>query len=496
MDIFHYGRTPEEMGISSRRIKRMLDRIREMRYMCHSLLVARCGEVVSETYFAPFRKEAPHRMYSTSKSFAATAIGMLLGEGRLSLDDPAIKFYPELSTRSDVHPWNAAMTLRDLLRMATTYDRLTYALTDQNWVEQFFTAKPDHPAGTVFFYDTAASVVLTDVVERLTGKPYMEYLYDALLSHAGSSAPAKCIQTPDGISHGGSGVLATTRDFARLGQIYLNGGRINGTQFLPHEFAREAVTKQIDNNVTGHVDLLHGHGYGYQIWCAAKGCFGFYGMGGQLLLAHPETGLLMAMTGDVQGSAIAYQFAAELFYEELLEPLLESGSATLASDEGAFRELCRESEGASCPLTVVGESRSEKGESHFGKTYYFEETPLGIESLCVTRDGDNGELHYRARGEEKCLCFSFGAYRLGEFPEEGYTGDRLGQAFGRPYPAMTAAVWSEPEKLVIRCYTIGDHLGNLTVTLSLREDTVTVLMRKASLNFFEEYKGVAVGRLA
>ena len=138
--------------------------------------------------------------------------------------------------------------------------------------------------------------------------------------------------------------------------------------------------------------------------------------------------------------------------------------------------------------------RSDIGERYLGKTYEFDENPLGIERLCVTRNGKDGALSFHARGEDKRIDFAFGAYKLGEFPETGYTGERLGVPLGRPYPAMAAGVWSEPDKLVLRIYTIGDHLGNLTITLKLSEDSMTVLMRQTSLNFFDKYQGVAFGR--
>ena len=94
-DIFRYDRTPEELGISSKWLTRIYRRLEKRKFLSHSLLIAKDSAILTEGYWAPFHRDEPHRMYSTSKTFVATAIGMLAGEGRLSLDDRIVSFFAE-----------------------------------------------------------------------------------------------------------------------------------------------------------------------------------------------------------------------------------------------------------------------------------------------------------------------------------------------------------------------------------------------------------------
>lgn len=491
-DIFSYG-TPEEVGISSRWIENLFRRILGRRFLSHSIVIARHGKVVSEGYFAPFRRNDFHRMYSTSKSFVSTAIGMLIGEGKLSLDDRIVRFFPD-KVREPIHPWVAEMTVRDLLVMATPFTDVTYSVHRDDWVDSFFTTAPSHPSGTYFHYDTSGSFILDVIVERITGKPFLRYLWDVLLSKTGFSENAWCVKSPDGYSWGGSGVQCTTLDLARLAQVYLDHGMVNGEQVLPRDYAEAAVSRQIDNNVSGHIDLLHGHGYGYQIWRTIDG-FGLYGMGGQLAIVCPRLGLLMAATSDEQGSDTGYHFLAELFFRELVDQIDANGGASLLpSNPAALSSLRTLTESLACPIPLLGQKKSDAGAKYYGVTYRFREknTP-GLSSLSVTRDGAHGVLHFHSRGEDREIRFGFGQYDIAPFPETSYFGDTIRTPKGSGYRTMSAALWTEENKLVIRSYLIDDYFGNLTITLAFKDKTVAVLFTKAAEWFLDEYKGIAVG---
>ena len=135
----------------------------------HGFLLTLRGETLAEGYFAPFGADQMHRLYSVSKSVVSLAIGMLADEGRLSLDDPIVRFFPEWV---DAHTPQLLreVTLRHMLTMSTCYARALYSpLGDEDWTKPFFYGRPTHPAGTLFHYDTSASQVMCARVERLTG---------------------------------------------------------------------------------------------------------------------------------------------------------------------------------------------------------------------------------------------------------------------------------------------------------------------------------------
>ena len=155
-------------------------------------------------------------MFSVTKSFTSIAIGLLQEEGRLSLDDSIVKFFPEyVPDTSEAHPWLLATTIRDMLSMrschaSTTYDKFS---SKTDWVKSFFTVAPTHKPGTVFHYDTSSSHTLCALVEKLTGMKMLDYLRNKVLNEIGFSKEAYCLTDGFGVSMGGSGLMATSRDF-------------------------------------------------------------------------------------------------------------------------------------------------------------------------------------------------------------------------------------------------------------------------------------------
>ena len=495
-DIFSYNHTPEEVGISSDSVRKIYKKIRERKYMAHSLLIARNGKVFSEEYYEPFKKDEPHRMYSTSKSFAATAIGMLEGEGKLNINDKFIKYFPErIADCKD--EFLLETTIRDLLIMSTPFKiGATYSFLRNDWLDSFFNTKTTRPSGTFFMYDTSASFILGVIAERVAGKPLMDYLCDNLISKIGGSKKLKCIKSPDGLPWMGSGVLCTTRDLARMGQIYLQKGEFEGEQLIPRQYAIDATSYQIDCNTGGWLLPAEGYGYGYQIWLCQKDCFAFKGMGGQFVIVSPKYNLLMAGTADVQGNSVGYNLMFDLFYDELLAPLEEENCESLPENKEAFASLKAEIEKRECPIPIVGEKSSPFEEEYLGKTYTFEENVMQFESLSINKKSDGIYcMKYFTRGEEKEITFKMGEYLIGTFPEKHYDGDLINQPIGREYRSMSAALWTEQRKLVIRTYIIDEYLGNMTTTLAFKGDTVTVRNSKTAEHFLDEYPGIAVGYL-
>ena len=151
---------PEAAGISASCIIDALREIDIREVSMHSFLLCKDDCLVAEGYYAPVKKNDLHRMFSVTKSFTSIAIGLLQEEGRLSLDDSIVKFFPEyVPNASEAHPWLLATTIRDMLSMrschaSTTYDKFS---SKTDWVKSFFTVAPTHKPGTVFHYDTSSS---------------------------------------------------------------------------------------------------------------------------------------------------------------------------------------------------------------------------------------------------------------------------------------------------------------------------------------------------
>ena len=86
---------PEMAGISSAAIARFIKLLNKRGMQMHSVLMMKGDKLFAEYYWSPFNKDFCHRMYSQTKSYTAVAIGLLEEEGKLSLDDPMVKYFPD-----------------------------------------------------------------------------------------------------------------------------------------------------------------------------------------------------------------------------------------------------------------------------------------------------------------------------------------------------------------------------------------------------------------
>ena len=488
-DILQFG-TPEEAGISSRNVVKFIEDIKKKRTMMHSFIFIRNGKVFAEGYYPPFVQDEFHRMYSVSKTFVSMAVGALIGEGKLSLDDKVVSFFPD-KCPGYVHPWVADATVRDLLRMATPFrEGTTYKVSDPDWSYTFFNTEPNHPAGTIFNYDTSGSYILDVIVERITGKPFMEYLKEKALKAIGFSEGSFCVKAPEGYSWGGSGVMCSTRDLARLALLVANDGVFEGRELLPADYLKEARSFQIDNNTSGNNNLYSGLGYGYQIWRTYDNGYSFVGMGGQLAITIPEKNFIAVFTGDSQGHSVPYGGVFEALRDNITDHL---GDA-MPADDAALSEM-KEAIANLTPAMLAGKESSPAAKEISGVTYRMNrEDRMGIRKLTLNLGEDEGELVYDTTRGLKTLRFGFGKFVVGTFPETHYFGDTIGTPSGKGYRYMAQAVWTEERKLVLRVYLIDMYFGNFTATFAFKGDEVALSMEKTAEWFLEEYQGFTAGK--
>lgn len=480
--------TPESVGIDSRKLISFVNHLNDAGMCMHGFAFIRYGKMAAEGYWAPFHKDRLHRMYSVSKSFVSLAIGLLIDEGRITLDDQVYTYFPERVVQP-IHPYTAAATIRDLLMMTTQNSDQSYTVHDKDWIFTFFNTVPSHPSGTAFSYDTAATVVLTALVERLTGKTFLAYMQEKMLDEIGFSKDTWCVKTPEGYSWGGSGVLCTMRDMASVAQLLLNDGVHNGKQLLSKEYVRAATSRQ--------VDITYGTngrsaGYGYQIWRRPNNGFAFNGMGGQFAFAFPDKDLLFVCTADIQacttGGAILND-QIDALYETIGEPLPENPEAV-----AELRALCDS-------LTLhhlEGDVTSPVADKVNGKTYIMDEgNPMGLKWVRFVFEGDEGRMEFENAQGEKVLKFGMSKNVFDTFPQDGYFTHQIGVPGTERYPSATSAIWAQENKLVAYVYAIGDFLGCLHMDITFKgDDLISIHMVKVAEWFFEEYQGFAGGKLA
>lgn len=493
MDILFKNGIPEEEGISSEDILAVAERLEEEGLYMHSLMVIRHGKILAEGYYAPFTRDTKHRMYSMSKSFVAGAIGLLCDEGKLKLTDRVHKFFPEFP-EEELHPYIKEATVRDLLTMssphATTYSIRPGQEYSEKWVESFFRAKPKRPAGTVFCYDTSASFILDVIVERLTGKPFLDYMKDKMLRKLGFSEDAWCVQSPDGYSWGGSGVICTPLDLAKYGYVILKDGNVNGEQLLSAEYAKAARTKQIANNVAGHSCLFRCSGYGYQIWCAPDNCFVFSGLGNSYVFGAPDKDLMVVCTADNQGRVDAAHLMLGIFLRDIVR---KASDKPLPENPKAFAEM--KEYFANLKLFVPrGEKHSVQEEKIQDVTYKLEENPLGFQTVRLSFSEEEGVLYYENACGPKELKFGLGKYVESRFPESHYSGKAIGTPKPEGYKCVAAGVWLQENQLLIRTNIVDDYLGNMGLVFGFKEDgSLGLYAQSAAEAFLDDYMGFAGG---
>ena len=480
--MFTTAASPESQGIPSRAILNFLQRIDAERINMHGFLLVRHKQIAAEGYWAPWSADRKHRMYSVSKSFVSLAVGMLIDEGRLSLDDRIAEYFPE-KLPEKLHPWLAASTVRDLLTMSTAHARTSYTRNDSDWVETFFNRPPSHPPGTLFSYDTSATVVLTATVERLAGMPFLDYMRPHFLDRIGFSPDAWCIRTPEGVSWGGSGVICTLRDLASVALACTNGGMWGDERVLPAEYLTAATSKQIDNSIRGN------DGYGYQIWRDKENGFSFRGMGSQYAICFPDKEFIFTCIADTQGAPQGSAIPA-VMREELYPHLAD---APLAEDPAAHAALSAKIEKLAV-LPLPGSPDAQAASGVDGAWYVLQDNPMGITRMRLCFEQDQGTWQYTNGQGDNVLRFGIGRVLATKFPQRNYFGEQIGAVPGIEYDCLTSAAWIDERTFNMEVYIADMHLGGLRISFAFKGEDIAVFMTKQAEWFLDEYNGFAGGK--
>lgn len=282
--------TPEEQGISSRYIASFLRELAGQKASdIHGVLLLRNGYVIGEYSFAPYQKGMWHIEHSLCKSISGMAIGLLIAEGKLSLEDKIVKIFSKRSLLGNMREKN--ITVEHLLTMTSgvVFNELGIVSGD-DWVKSYLDSAVSGPPGEKFEYNSMNSYMLSAIVTEVTGETLVEYLTPRLFEPLGIRKFfwESC---PKGITKGGWGLFMCQEDAAKLGQLYLDGGVWKGQQLIPREWVEMSASRQVDT--PPEMGL---HGYGYQMWCGGrKDSFNFNGMLGQNVIVYPDLNMVLVL---------------------------------------------------------------------------------------------------------------------------------------------------------------------------------------------------------
>jgi CubicO group peptidase (beta-lactamase class C family) len=459
--------SPEAEGISSSAVLDFIQAIEKHEShpldTVQGLMLLRHGKVVAEGWWAPYGPQYPHSLFSLSKSFTSSAIGLAVAEGRLTVDDPVLKFF------SDDVPKNPsenlkAMRVRHLLSMNTGHRQDTTARVfrernhntlfgmvahpdantsamfggeDDNWPHRFLSLPVEYAPGTWFVYNTAATYMLSAIITRLTGESLLDYLRPRLFNPLGIENPA-WETDPCGISIGGTGLHLRLEDIACFGQMYLQKGVWAGGRILSGAWIAEATKATSDNsNTQTNPDWTVG--YGYQFWRCRYHAYRGDGAFGQYCLVMPEQDAVLAIISGLRDM----QKVLDHVWTHLL-PAMQPEA--LPANPQAYTELRDRLASLSLPLVNGQTSSPPSAESWSGKTYQLESNQLRLESVSIMFDDTRNTLIWRDDRGEHIIQVSPSLWLKG-------TSDLRGRG---DEPIAACGAWTDVDTYEVRVCCVED----------------------------------------
>lgn len=479
--------TPEQAGLPSTNIDSFIQVLEENGCVTHSLLLMKNGKLFAEHYWAPFHKDFNHRQYSQTKSFVGVAIGLLLEDGKLTLNDTIVSHFPE-KLHGRVPENLAKMTVRNMLTMCTCGSPKNHWFwsDDTDRTHQYLNENPaDHLPGFRWTYDSAGSQALCSLVEKLAQKPLLAFLKERLFDAMGVLDNARMLQCKNNDSWGDSAMLCTARDMAAFGHLVMHYGNWQGRQLMSEAYLREATSPLVNNDIFGF-DSFFRQGYGYQIWRTRNG-FAFVGMGDQLTVCIPDKDLIFVINSDNQGHPASRGIIMAAFFDKIVNAMADTPLPPAAPTPAKQLKIPAQKGMKTSPLMAQIDK----------KTFICKENKAGILHFSLHFDEKGGEFRYKNAQGDKVLPFLWNENYFGKFPQDGYSTCHGGlpNTEGYRYDCATSAAWLNGNQLMLRCQIIDKYFGNLSIRFAFNGKDADLVLTKHAEAFLDEYTGTVQARM-
>ena len=419
---------PERHGIASGRIYNMLSELeREPRANLHSIMVFSGDEVISECSAPGYDVCRWHVSHSMAKTVTGMIVGILVGEGELSVERRLVDIFPEIPTRDKRFP---EITVENLLTMTSGVEFAEAgAVTETEWTGAFFSSTVRFAPGTRFAYNSMNSYILARVCERVSGEPFGSLAREKFFAPLGIDSYL-WEKSPEGVEKGGWGLYMSLESWARIGNMMTHGGVFEGKRVLPESWIVESTkTRTIVPEINGNFN------YGYHIWVSRDGCeLLFNGMLGQNVWLCPRTNIMVVMTGgnnEIFQASPALEIVRGHLGGEIRDEMRRGESELLREKEESFfssRRWVRPARGSRGILYRLGLSSGGFDFGWYGimGSYAVSQNragmlPLilramqnnfasGIDSISIKKVGRELWLSYVEGGEEYSLKVGLGGY--------------------------------------------------------------------------------------
>jgi len=444
--------SPEAQGVSSSAIREFVEAADRDVNAMNSFMLVRHGQVIAEGWWTPYAAEVPHTLYSLSKSFTSTAVGLAVAEGKLSIHDEVLKFFPEDAPSEPTNNLKA-MRLHDLLRMSTghqTEPRLS-GTNGVPWTKVFLAHPVPHKPGTHFLYNTAGTYMQSAIVQKATGQTVLDYLRPRLFDPLGIENPT-WDTSPQGISLGGYGLNLRTEDIAKFGQLYLQKGQWHGKQLVPAAWVEAATARQTSNGSNPKSDW--DQGYGYQFWRCRHGAYRGDGAFGQYCLVMPDQDAVVAITSGTRDM----QLVLNLIWDKLLPAFQQSPLPENRDEEKRLKDTL-----ASLTLRMPeGGASSPIAAKLSGKEFRFPANNQKLESVKLEAgvNGRGTSLTLRINGTEHRIACGHKNWEKGRLAYGSLTEQPVAASGAWPSDAYTARLcfYERPTFITVNLRPSGDEL--------------------------------------
>lgn len=264
------------------------------------LLVIKDGDVRLERYMLTGGRKIRWLSMSVAKSFVSALVGIAVDEGHIaSIEDPITKYVPKLAGSA-----YDEVRIKDILQMssgARWNEDYSDSQSDINRFSKIFaiggsmndfaaTLERENEPGTVNHYNSIDTQVLGMLLVNATGKSITEYMTEKLWHPMGAESPGHWLIDNEGMEMAFGGLNATARDYAKIGELYRQGGKLNDQQIVPAQWVKASVTPDAPHLQPGSgPDPEFTFGYGYQWWIPKgdEGEFVAIGVYNQFIYVNP-----------------------------------------------------------------------------------------------------------------------------------------------------------------------------------------------------------------